>query len=285
MIRKFTVAICCVMALFSAKAQYMDANVLNGEFGVTAGAAHYFGDLNTNAALNRPKPTFGLMFRKQFGKYIGLRVHGRFAQLGYSDIYSKNTAQKARNLSFNTNMFELAAQGDFNFYRFIPGERGYRFTPYATIGLGFFTYDPYAYLQGTKYFLRPLGTEGQGSNLYPNKKPYGSMAMCFPVGAGIKYNISPSTNLTFEVTYRFTNTDYLDDVSSTYAGASAFPALPSGDNSPAFFLQDRSYETSVIPIGIAGRQRGISSQKDGYVTAELGVTFNLTSYKCPTPRY
>ena len=56
-------------------------------------------------------------------------------------------------------------QGDFNFYRFMPGEADFRFTPYITLGAGIFNYDPYAYLNGDKYFLRPLGTEGQGTQL------------------------------------------------------------------------------------------------------------------------
>ena len=37
--------------------------VQKGEFGVTLGAGHYFGDLNTKAGLNRPKPSFGIFYR------------------------------------------------------------------------------------------------------------------------------------------------------------------------------------------------------------------------------
>lgn len=36
--------------------------IQQGEFGITAGGAHYFGDLNTRASLNRPKPALGLFF-------------------------------------------------------------------------------------------------------------------------------------------------------------------------------------------------------------------------------
>jgi hypothetical protein len=267
-----------------AKAQFREANVLEGEIGIAAGAAHYFGDLNTTAALNRPKMAFSLLFRKQFGDYLALRVQGTYAQLGYSDVYSENEAQRLRNLSFNTNVFELALLGDFNFFRFIPGDKDYRFTPYATLGMGFLTYDPYAYLEGTKHYLRPLGTEGQGSSLYPDKKEYGSMAFVFPLGFGVKYNLSPRTNLTFEILHRFTTTDYLDDVSTNYAGIDAFQPLPNGEMSPAMLLQDRSYELTAVPIGIAGRQRGISTRKDQYVTAMIGITINLTSYICPPTR-
>jgi hypothetical protein len=262
------------------QAQFLESNVVNGEIGISVGAAHYFGDLNTRAALNRPKPVVGVNFRKQFGDYIGLKVSGHFAQLGYSDRYSKNEVQKLRNLSFNTNIFQLAVQGDFHFFKFIPGQPGYQFTPYVTIGAGFFSYDPYAYLQNEKYYLRSLNTEGQGQ--VPGRKPYGSMAFVMPIGVGFKYNISGNTNIFFELTHHLTSTDYLDDVSTNYAGPEYFPPLPTGAPSPAFLLQDRSYELTETPLGIKGRQRGVSSQKDQYIFAEIGISFTLTSYRCPT---
>jgi Domain of unknown function (DUF6089) len=257
----------------------MQSTVYQGEIGVTLGVAHYFGDLNTRSYLNRPKPAFGIFFRKQFGDYIGVRIGAHYAKLGYSDVYSKNEYQLRRNLSFNSDIWEIALQGDFNFFRFEPGNPEYQFTPYVTIGAGLFNYEPYAYLNGEKYFLRPLGTEGQGSEFYPDRQPYSTVAFCFPIGMGIKYNINSKLNVGFEISHRFTNTDYLDDVSTTYAGSPSFP----DPNSPAFRLQDRSYETGT-PIGEAGRQRGFSGQKDQYIFAEVSLSFSLTSYKCPTPK-
>src|SRR6476646_9097261 len=91
--------------------------VQEGEFGVGIGAGHYFGDLNTRAHLNRPKPAAGIFLRKNFGNYIALRISGNFALLGYSDVYNThNEFMYRRNLSFNTNVWELGLQGDFNFY-------------------------------------------------------------------------------------------------------------------------------------------------------------------------
>ena len=52
-------------------------------------------------------------------------------------------------------------QGDFNFFKFIPNDPDHSFTPYVTLGIGVFSYDPYAYYQGQKVFLRPLNTEGE----------------------------------------------------------------------------------------------------------------------------
>ncbi|HEX5655339.1 MAG TPA: DUF6089 family protein [Chitinophagaceae bacterium] len=253
-----------------------------GEFGVGLGAGHYFGDLNTRAHLNRPKIAGTMFFRKNFGNYVALRIGASFARLGYSDIFNDhNEYMHRRNLSFNTNVWELALQGDFNFFRFMPGEPGYNFTPYITLGAGVFSYDPFAYLKGEKIFLRPLGTEGQGLANYPERKPYSSMGISIPFGAGLKYSLNERINLGFEILHRFTNTDYLDDVSTTYIDISLFPTNPDGSLSNAALLHDRSDELGER-IGIPGRQRGNSKQKDQFVTALFYVTFNLQSYKCPT---
>jgi len=276
----FLLSVICILS-FTSFGQ-TQAIIQEGEFGIGIGAGHYFGDLNTRAHLNRPKMAATAFFRKNFGNYIALRVGASFAKLGYSDIYNThNTTMLQRNLSFNTNVWELAVQGDFNFFRFMPGEPDFSFTPYVTFGVGVFNYDPFAILAGQKYYLRPLNTEGQGTTLYPDRKPYSSMALSIPIGAGIKYSINERINLGFEIVHRVTGTDYLDDVSKTYAGAAAFPPLPDGSPSPAFLLQDRSYELGE-PIGIAGKQRGVSTQKDQFATAIFYITFNLQSYKCPT---
>jgi len=279
MLQRFVVTVVILFPLISF-AQY--ETVQEGEFGVAIGAAHYFGDLNTRAKINRPKIAAGIFFRKNFGDYIALRLSANYARIGYSDIYNKyNEYMYRRNLSFNSNIWELSLQGDFNFFKFVPGNPNYNFTPYITIGAGVFNYDPFAYLDGKKYNLRSIGTEGQGSALYPDRKPYSSMAFSIPFGVGFKYSVNARTSIGFEVVHRFTTTDYLDDVSKTYVDPSVFPALPDGSPSPAKLLSDRSYELGE-PIGIPGRQRGNSQQKDQFATAILYITFNLQSYRCPS---
>ena len=265
-----------------ATAQAQDAIVQEGEFGFGVGAGHYFGDLNTRANLSRPKIAATAFFRKNLSNYIAARVGVSFAQLGYSDIYNdQNKYMNSRNLSFNSRVWELTVQGDFNFFRFMPGEPEYSFTPYITFGAGVFCYDPYAYLLDEKIFLRPLGTEGQGSALYPDRKTYGTTALCIPFGGGIKYSLNDRINIGLEVLHRFTNTDYLDDVSKTYVDPAVFPLNPDGSQSVGYLMSDRSYELGPR-VGIPGRQRGNSRQKDQFVTAMLHVSFNLQSYRCPT---
>ncbi|MFZ1259950.1 MAG: DUF6089 family protein [Chitinophagaceae bacterium] len=286
MMKKIFVAVAfSTTALFSGTSvSAQDAVVQEGEFGIGVGAAQYFGDLNTRARVNTAKLAASLFFRKNLGNYIALRLGATFAQLGYSDQYNThNEYMYSRNLSFNSKVWEVTLQGDFNFFRFMPGEPQYSFTPYITFGAGIFSYDPYAYLRCEKVFLRPLGTEGQGSSLYPDRKKYSAMAISIPFGGGIKYSFNERINIGFEVLHRFTNTDYLDDVSKTYVDPAAFPLNPDGSTSNAQLLSDRSFELGE-PIGIPGRQRGNSKQKDQFVTAMVHITFNLQSYKCPTAK-
>ena len=284
--KKYFLALLVLLSQF-LKVAAQDAYEQLGEFGFTVGAAHYFGDLNTRSKINRPKPAVGIFYKKQFNNYLGIRASVHYAQLGYSDIYSDDDFQKRRNLSFNTDIFEFALQGDFNFFKFIPGDPYYSFTPFVALGVGAFSFNPYSYLQGKQVYLRQLGTEGQNVDyLDPNtgikRSPYGSIAICFPIGAGIKYNLSNNVNLSFQITHRLTLTDYLDDVSTTFVGIDKFPVL-NGQTSLAGVLQDRSYETGAL-IGVEGRQRGLSKQKDQFIIAEIGISFSISTYKCPSAK-
>lgn len=277
---RFLMVLLAGMLFFSVQAQN-ESIVQKGDIGFTVGASQYFGDLNPRTSVKNVKPALGIFFRKQFTPYLGIRLSGHYTQLGFSDADSKLPFQQARNLSFQTNLWEVAVHGDFNFFRYVPGEAGYSFTPYITFGLGVFNFNPYTEFSGNKVFLRDLGTEGQNigyTDLTGKKrKPYKTTTVCFPFGMGIKYNVSNNVNLSFQLGQRLTLTDYLDDVSTTYVGADKFVSDPTANS-----LQDRSPEIMAMPIGIEGRQRGWNKQKDQYIIAEIGISFNIRSYTCPT---
>lgn len=281
MFKKVAIVIFLVSQLQTTKAQLLESFVHQGEMGVSVGLGQYFGDLNTSASIAHPKFAAGVFYRKQFSNYVGMKIAGNYAFLGASDVYSKNPAEQRRNLSFNTNVWELSVSGDFNFFKFYPGFSEYRFTPYVSLGIGVFSFDPYTYLGGEKYYLRPIGTEGQGSPLYPNLKPYSNIALSIPLGVGLKYALNESMNIFGEISYRFTTTKYLDDVSGTYA-PDAFPTDANGNPSIGYLLQDRSYETGSL-IGVKGKQRG-SGQNDSYITIQFGISFNIQSYRCPASK-
>jgi len=120
---------------------------------------------------------------------------------------------QSRNLSFHSALSEFHAGIE---YRII-NPANFSFTPYVFAGIGVFHYNPYAIYQGNKYYLQPLGTEGQGLSQYPEKKLYSLTQFCIPYGGGFKWQVNCNLNLGFEFGHRKLFTDYLDDVSGTYA--------------------------------------------------------------------
>lgn len=245
------------------------------EMGVSAGGSQYFGDLNDNYGLKTINPAFGLYARKHFTQYISVKLVGNYTHLDYSDKLNSNPYQKQRNLDFATNIYEIALQSEFNFFRFVTGDPYRRFTPYLTGGIGAFLYDPYTTYQGRKYSLRDIGTEGQYAGFKDRR--YSNVAVCFPIGIGCKVWLKGGVNLSFEIADRLTTTDYIDDVSTTYVGADKFPLTGN-----SLYIQDKSYEVNANnPLGRAGKQRGNTSSYDQYLMAQLSISWHFKTYHCP----
>ena len=273
---KLVVFFVSIIVSISTNAQLEETFSHRGEYGLSVGLGQYFGDLNPNANITHPNFAAGFFYLRQLNNYVGIKVNADYTFLGYKDAYSTNTVQRVRNLSFNTDVYELSVTGNFNFFKFFPLIPQFRFTPYLSAGLGAVYYNPYTYLDGQQYYLNSLKTEGEPS-------PYSLVSWVVPIGFGVKYNVTDRINIFSELNYRFTGTGYLDDVNGNYADASSFDPT-----SAAYQLQDRS--TVFVskkngglsaPIGIAGRQRG-NGRNDSYATFQVGISFNLQEgYNCP----
>lgn len=248
------------------------------EFGLSFGGSQYFGDLNDEYGFKYVRPAGGAFFRYHLNPYISVRASVSYTKIGYDDNLNNNDFAKTRNLSFRSDIFEGVLQAEFNFFRFSTGEHNSRWTPYITLGVGAFYYNPSTVYGGTKYYLRNLGTEGQFVG-YEDRK-YNTASMCFPVGAGFKYWIAPGFNLGFEIADRLTLTDYMDDVSTTYVGADKFPNDPQNPN-PAYILQDPSMTVNGQKLGREGKQRGNNATKDQYMYFMINLSIQFRTYKCP----
>jgi hypothetical protein len=219
-------------------------------------------------------------------------VSGTLAQLAYNSTSNSNPIyQRAQNLSFYDDVYEFAVQGDFNFFKFNPLEPYQRFTPYVTLGLGVINYSPYVILSpqvqkdwnlpSKKQLLRELETE--------ENKSYTTMAISYPLGVGFKFSINKNTGFFAEAAYRFTTTDYLDDVSKTYIGYErALQLKTQSIPSIAYLLQDPSPYGSLFgneiktPVGnIQHAERGNPSTKDAFIIAQFGITWNIGTHRCP----
>lgn len=186
------------------------------EVGIFGGTSSYFGDLRQEIF---PEGGYracgGLVYKYFVHPNVGFRVGVNYASLYGADSASKVPAIKARNLDFQTNILEFNWGIEANM---LPVETDqYKISPYVFAQMALFYFDPYTQdADLEKLYLRPLSTEGQGLRQYPDRRLYSKVNMAFPLGFGFRTFIGQKVMLNAEMGFRYTLTDYLDDVSKTY---------------------------------------------------------------------
>ena len=278
-----------VLLSSKSKAQYFDKifdwRGNRVEYGLLAGTTNYNGDLG---GANKPGTDWFLFdmelvtFRQSFGVFYRYNLNRRFAnrlvftygKLMGDDKLTAYYPRNQRNLHFTSTIYDLSFCQEYHIIRPKPGHvynikgaKGFknrRIGVYLFAGIGVVRFNPKA--EGIA--LRNLHTEGQGLPGGP-LKAYSRFALVVPFGMGINYKIVRNTFLGLDLSYRYTSTDYLDDVStvyydnaaikSKYGEVAAYYADPSGTNN-----------------NFAGAQRGDSKHKDGYVVAHLSLTTRIT---------
>jgi len=308
-----------------ARAQFKSSNfVPYSSVSVGLGTSSYYGDL---APYSRPVvSTFGLLrwsatanYTRHFTPHFGARASFTWARITGDDfkVHQGDRAVPnlfARNLHFRNDLKEFALTGIF---KIIPDSRSYdrrpQFSPYLFAGIAAVAHNPVARvpdLDGDRWVkLQPLGTEGQGSPGYD--KPYSLVQFAIPFGFGVRYKINARFDVGAELGFRFTSTDYLDDVSKNYpdpsvlkddlaramSNRSAEPtaARKGGDRTAGLqkFLAETYQITdpSIDPFvaiqqtdyASPGTPRGTHPwRNDAYMTGSIHVTYILGSpIKCP----
>jgi opacity protein-like surface antigen len=182
-----------------------------------------------------------------------------------------------RNLSFRSTIYEVALVTEIHprfFKKYDKKEKLPRLSPYLLGGIGYFAFNPKTKLNGQWIELHPLNTEGEGFTEYPNRKEYRLRQLNFPVGAGIKYKVSPLVNLSVECVYRILNTDYLDDVSTRYIDQKVFSNHFTGDQlTNALLLNDRQKELNPAHVSIKDDIRGNPNNNDAYFTINIKLAY------------
>lgn len=244
------------------------------ELGGLVGISNYFGDLNTSNSVKNPGPALRLFARYNFNNRLCLKFAGSFAHVSGDDKNSDNTFELKRNLNFSTNIYEGAAEFEFNFLPYNHGSDYNNFTPYGFLGFVTYKYNPKTEYQGKSYELQPLGTEGQFLG-----QEYSLLQVGLSYGFGIKFDLNADWSINAEIAARYLFNDYLDDVSTIYPNIKDVRKLH-GDIAAA--LVDRSIELGIDPgIGQKGRQRGNSQDNDSYQMLTVGVAYYFGYVRCP----
>jgi hypothetical protein len=251
----------------------VSAQMKGWEVGGMIGASNYFGDLNTNWRVNRIHLAGTAAARYNFNDRLSMRMGLSVGQVSATDTDSKNIYELRRNLSFKSMVFDATAQLEFNFMPYVHGHRDYYYTPYMFVGPSLYRFNPRAELNGTWYDLVDFGTEGQYTG-----EEYNTVQGGIAYGMGFKYDLSYHWSFNVEFSTRKLFSDYLDDVSGTYADPRDIRALK-GDI--AVQLADRSSEPR---IGLQGRQRGNGRNNDMYMFLTVGVMYYFGHIRCPQMR-
>jgi hypothetical protein len=263
------------------------------EYGAFVATTNYFGDLNPNYSFMQNRVGGGVFYRYNINNRMALRAGVSYAWVAASDAKLSNSQPylTARNLDFQSNITELSGLFEVNFFDWEQVSNSLskikkkkHWTPYIFAGIGFYHFKSYTHYEGTKYFLEPVGTEGQKNPNAVNEKTqsgYSPYALSIPFGGGIKWSITRNITLQAEVMTRKTFNDNLDDVSQKYVDASQLNYYKDGVN-VSEILSDRSSELNIIPIGYPGKQRGSSKDNDRFNFYSIGITYTFNTIKCPT---
>ncbi len=287
--------------------------------GFSVNALNYYGDLSPSPKkistdISYTRPGFGLSYARRMGPRFTMQAQFMFGTISGSDAESADKGDPSngvfrykRNLSFRNQIKELSVVAIFDLFE---NQATYmsraKWTPYIYFGLAGFLHNPQAKapatdLQGNPLSqagswvdLRPLGTEGQYSKLDPTDvnygiQPYSLLQVSVPVGVGARFRINEVWDLSADIGFRYTFTDYLDDVSGNYVSLTKL-------NSP--LAQAMSYRTNELyggnppnptPSGIPGvnveagygvehpdNKRGGKNEKDIYMVTSVKISYIIS---------
>jgi hypothetical protein len=315
-LKLLALAICVTACVQIANAQ------LRYEIGLNVGPMNFLGDLGGTRGRGQTflKDNNYQMYRMMKGitfnlipnEVITFRVAVNVGTLEGADsiIQGKGgleEARRARNQHFKSPLFEAFAATEIYPTALLeedPTDVVHKLRPYGLIGVGVFKFNPqaqYTAPDGSTQWvdLRPLRTEGQGMEKYPQRKEYDLTQINIPYGIGVKYFISERFNLSLEIVNRKTFTDYVDDVSTTYISDQDFYDYFGAGQTADVARQVANMSTLLTgglnrPGYAAGDKRGTATNNDAYyaTTFKLGMRLGRdggSNYRnqtrCPVVRF
>jgi hypothetical protein len=267
------------------------------DFGVNLGAANYLGEIGGleetrrdfvfDMKLNRTQYVFGGFARYKLTPTIAANFGINYGRIRGNDFNSENPARVARNLSFRNNILEFSLRAEVTlFYDNDAGGRGFYnpdFRVYGFMGLALFHHNPRAKyygpleeFDGELVDLIDLETEGV---------QYENWQLGVPAGLGLFFTFNKVHRVGWEIGYRFTFTDYLDDVSTQYANidVNANPLAHAMANRTTPEARFRAQELAIgqgveVPNAgsfAPGEKRGDPTNNDGFLFTQVSYSYVL----------
>ena len=263
------------------------------DFGLNLGGSTYMGDIDEpdddyalpiNLLPRGSRYNIGLFYRFNFTKNIAARIGAHWVRVAGDDGLSDDAYNMGRNLSFRTDIYEFTLQGEYAWWvrNEIGNNSNVDFRADVHGGIGYMIFNPQGELQSEWYDLRLLATEGI-------ENEYNRGSLIIPAGLGFSWTFNKKIRLGMDFNYRYTFTDYLDDVSTDYAYATELPYL----ESIAFANRSgEAYESGNenLPdpsIYEPGQDRGNPDDNDSYILIQFKIAYviNLEGSGFSKPRH
>lgn len=240
------------------------------DYGFGLGAANYLGEMGgkektrrdfiADMKLSETRWAINGFARYKFNNYFAGHVGLTYLRIEGDDKLSTNRGRRGRNLSFRNDMLEMALRGDVYIYGSNDvGRRGtYRldFKSYAFFGIAGLLHGPKTIYNSEWVKLRPLMTE--------NVK-YSKVTFAIPMGLGFYFTKKRKYRFGFEMGWRVSFTDYLDDVSTVYqdfSGSGNQMLIDLSNRRPELDADDSTVPTNANYQ--PGDKRGDASHNDTY---------------------
>ncbi|MCP4552229.1 MAG: SPOR domain-containing protein [Bacteroidetes bacterium] len=192
-----------------AEAQYYDGGgsrfIDNLVLNLNAGPTLFYGDISIESPLqNDSKLGFGVVLRKQISPTLSVGTQILKAKLRGS-VLNWPSGDPA-NLSFDASIIEFNLHSTFNFSDAILGHNPQRIVDfYGFAGIGISNWESTS-LNSETNDVRTNGFDPEGNSAWTPE-------LIFPMGIGVRVNLSSTIGLTMESIYHIVNSDNLDTYS------------------------------------------------------------------------
>ena len=260
----------------------------NWEGSLNAGLNNFLGDLGgtpgaggmiKDYTLSTVRPLVGLSLAYNAGYAFAVKAGFNYTSVFGADSLIKNQNEMERwrvyrNANFRSSIFEGYVMADIYPVMLFDKENAIRqFAPFIGVGVGFFHFNPQTYYGGKWIDLQPLSLEGQGFQEYPDRTPYKLSQIYIPVNLGLKFYLSNKWAISSGLMLRHTNTDYIDDNSTTYIDPALFTKyLPADEAALAQALYSRSTTPEKVKPGV---EKANSKNNDTYLTLFFSLSLRL----------
>lgn len=205
-------------------------NIYNA-VGISLNTFNYYGDLSPSAKklstdIGFTRPAVGGSFVHRFGPRYQLVASFMFGGIKGSDNKSADPNDQdaafryVRNLSFRNRIQEVSVVGQVDLFE---NSATYisrvKWTPYLYAGLAVYHHNPQAQVPDVDLNGNAFPNAGEWVDLKPLKtegEDYKLVQFAIPFGLGARFKLTEVMDIAAEFGFRYTFTDYLDDVSGSY---------------------------------------------------------------------